>query len=75
MMLYKDMKTKVCLYDGNTNFFDTVIGNPLALILLINRTYIQNKNVSTAGKSVYPKLSGLTVGRKSPRELIGLVFM
>ena len=31
----------------------------------INRTYIQNKSVSSAGRSVRPKLSGSTAGKKS----------
>ena len=35
----------------------------------INRTYIQNKCVSTAGRSEHLKLSGLTAGRKSLWEL------
>ena len=31
----------------------------------MNRTYIQNKSVSRAGKSIHLKLLGLTAGRKS----------
>ena len=34
----------------------------------VNRTYIQNKSVSTAGRSVHQKLSGLFAGRKFPQE-------
>ena len=43
--------------------------------VLNNRTYIQNKCYSTAGRMSVQKLSGSTTGRKFLQEWIGLAFM
>ena len=59
IMLYKNMKIKVCTPDGKTDFFDTVVGvlqgNTLAPISVHNLPRLHALNVNDKRKWLYTK--------------------